>query len=67
MLDGLGQIKNPIVRSVTVAEAVFSAVTLMSAVILMSAATFGWAKVKEESAHKIGVYMSVNFQPCRET
>ena len=50
MLESLGRIKSPFVRSVTAAATVCSVVTLTTAVAL------GVAKAKDESAYRFGVY-----------
>lgn len=53
MLESLGRIKNPLVRSVAVAATVCSLVTLSTAVII------GVTNAKDKSAYQLGVYSSL--------
>lgn len=58
MLESLGRIKIPFVRSVTAAATVCSVVTLTIAVAI------GVAKAKDESAYRFGVYASLLGAAC---
>ncbi len=49
MLESLGRINNPLVRSFTAAATAFSAVTLTAAVVL------GVANAKDKTAYQFGV------------
>ncbi|HBB31205.1 MAG TPA: oxidoreductase [Cyanobacteria bacterium UBA9273] len=58
MVESLGKIKNPFVRSVTAAVTACSVVTLTVAVAL------GVTKAKDESAYRLGVYSSIIAGAC---
>jgi hypothetical protein len=58
VLESLGRINNPLVRSFTAAATAFSAVTLTAAVVI------GVANVKEQSAYRFGVYSSLIGTGC---
>ena len=58
MLESLGRIKSPFVRSLTAAATACSVVTLTTAVAL------GVAKTKDESAFRLGVYSSLIGAGC---
>ena len=52
MLESLGRIQNPFVRSLTAATTVGSVVTLTAAVAI------GVAKAKDESAHRFEAFLN---------
>jgi ferredoxin-NADP reductase len=58
VLENLGKIQNPFLRSVTAAATACSVVTLTMAVAL------GVAKAKDESAYRFGVYSSIFGAAC---
>jgi ferredoxin-NADP reductase len=58
MLESMGQIKNPLLRSAVAASIAFTAVTIVSGVII------GVASPKERSAHRLGVYSSLIGTGC---
>jgi ferredoxin-NADP reductase len=53
MLENLGRIKNPLIRSITAAVTVCSVVTLSYAILI------GITKEKEKSTYQLGVYYSL--------
>ena len=53
MLSNLGKIRNPLLRSITAASALFSMVILVATVAL------GLPNAKDKSANKIGIYASL--------
>jgi hypothetical protein len=58
MLESMGQIKNPLLRTAVAASIAFTAVTIVSGVII------GVASPKERSAHRLGVYSSLIGTGC---
>lgn len=58
MLESLGRIKNPFLRSLTAATTVGSVVTLTAAIAI------GVAKIKDNSAYRFGVYSSLIGLSC---
>ncbi|MCA1993144.1 MAG: oxidoreductase, partial [Coleofasciculus sp. S288] len=58
MLENIGRIKNPILRSAAAASIAFSIVTIVSGV------TIGVANGKDQSAHRFGVYSSLLGTGC---
>ncbi|MEH2023809.1 hypothetical protein [Nostoc sp.] len=53
MLESLGRIKNPLVRSIAAAATVGSVITLSAAVVI------GVTNAKDKSAYQFGVYSSL--------
>lgn len=58
MLEGIGRIKNPLIRSATAAGMAFTVVTILSSVAI------GVANGKDKSAYRFGVYSSLIGTGC---
>ena len=58
MLDSLGKIQNPLIRSIAAATTTFSAVIITSAVLI------GFTKPRDESIHRLSVYGSLLAAGC---